>query len=309
MKKWLSNNLLLKIFSLLFAVLFWFYLTVEQEAELGFPVKVNFTGLTNSLVVSDGKIDHATVWLRGVRRNLFNLRSENMSFNVNLKEAGEGTLVYPLTEADLEKLPNVVVKKIVPSILSLKIEKLIKKRLYVKPKISGAIPKGYKFINASVSPTIVQVRGRRSVIQSMKTIYTYPIDISTLTQTSNFEVPLDLNASELKVTSGSRMIKIRVNVEENIINKTFPNISIALKDVNNNYKVDVKPMSATLEVKGPEILLDNLKPVDIKILVSAKNLPAGRAYKRRASVEVPEKVSVLKISPNLFSVKRIESSK
>lgn len=309
MKKWLSNNLLLKVFSLLFAGLFWFYLTSEQESELGFPVAIELSGLPSSLVVSEGKIDHATIWLRGVRRNLFNLRSEKMTFKVNLEEAGEGIFVYPLTEEGIDSIPDVLVEKIVPPVLNLKLEKLIKKRLAVKPKIKGSVPRGYEFINATVSPDFIQVRGRRSVLQGMKNINTYPVDISSITQPSNFEVPVDVSLSELNVTSDSKMIKVFVSVKESIINKTFFNIPVSVINLETGYTVDVDPVSAAVEVRGSEILLDNLKPVDIRVLVSAKDLPDGMVYKRRAAVEVPEKFSFLNVTPNLFSIKKVRVDK
>lgn len=309
MKRWLSNNLLLKAFSLLFAALLWFYLTAEQEAELGFPVRIEFSGLPSSLVVSEGKIDHATVWLRGVRRNLFNLRAKNMVFKVDLKEATEGMLVYPLTEDGLEKIPGIVVEKIVPPVLNLKIEKLIKKRLYVKPKLKGMVPRGYEFVSASVYPRVIQVRGRRSVLQGMKSIYTYPVDISNLTQPANFEVPANLEAYDLELVDDSRMVKVRVNVKEHIVQKRFVGLPLIVKELPQNYNATITPTTTTIEVKGPEILLDNLKPVDIKVFVSAKNLPAGIFYKRRAEVELPEKVSVVKIEPALYKIKKFRRKK
>ncbi|MBI5373946.1 MAG: hypothetical protein HZA77_00815 [Candidatus Schekmanbacteria bacterium] len=307
MRKLLFDNFGLKVFSFLLALTLWFYLTIEKGAELNFPVKVQVVNLPESMVIAEGAVNNATIWVGGLRRSLLNLTPENMVIRVDLRDASEGTVVYPL-KADSISLPqNVNVKMIVPQFLNLKVEKLIKKKLKVRPKIVGSPPQGYEIASVSESPEYVEVMGKRSVIEKMQEIFTYPIDVSELNQALNFEVPVDVDSTGLKMAGSGRMIKVKIVLKQKIISRELSELPVipGNKPGNKNEEssLDIEPLTVAVEVRGPEILVENLKREDIQVIFKTENLREGKIYRKKPDVVLPDGIELIGIVPEYFNVK------
>jgi len=316
MRKMLFDNFGLKFFSFLLALTLWFYLTIEKGAELNFPVKVQVVNLPESMVIAEGAVNNATIWVGGLRRSLLNLTPENMVIRVDLRDASEGTVVYPL-KADSISLPqNVNVKMIVPQFLNLKVEKLIKKKLKVRPKIVGSPPQGYEIASVSESPEYVEVMGRRSVIEKMQEIFTYPIDVSELNQSLNFEVPVDVDSSGLKMAGSGRMIKVKIVLKQKIISRELSELPVIPGNKpgnkpgnmpgnknNEESSLDIEPLTVAVEVRGPEILVENLKREDIQVIFKTENLREGKIYRKKPDVVLPDGIELIGIVPEYFNVK------
>jgi len=175
--------------------------------------------------------------------------------------------------------------------------------------LKGKLAVGYEIERVEEEPKFIEVKGRKSIIADLTTVYTYPIDITGLSQNLRFEVPIDEEKSEIKVEGERKMVRVDIKVRERIIEKTFTDVPIRVEDLKQATQAIIMPDKANLVVKGPEAILRNLKKDEgIKIFLDGKMLNPNRVVKRKAQVVLPKGVILLKLDPEWFKI-RVEVNK
>ena len=303
MKDLLFKNLGLKIFSLLFSMVLWFYITTEKESELGFLVKLSVRNIPKDMELVGKGVDRVTVWVYGLRRYLMRISPDEIVVPVDLKNAKEGVIIYPIN-LEVIKVPHEVsVTRVSPSTIRFQLERVIGKKVKVVPELKGKLAIGYDIESMDEQPDFVNVKGKRSIIENLNTVYTYPIDINGLSQNLKFEVPIDEERSKIKVEEGEKMVMVDIKVKERIIEKTFTEVPVSVEDLDQSTIAVITPDKATLKLKGPEAVLVNLnKDENIKVVLDIKKLNSNKTVRRKAKVILPDKIILLKLEPEWFKI-------
>ena len=304
MKDLLFKNLGLKIFSLLFSMVLWFYITTEKESELGFLVKLSVRNIPKDMELVGKRVDRVTVWVYGLRRYLMRISPDEIVVPVDLKNAKEGVIIYPINLEVIKVPPEVSVTRVSPSTIRFQLERVIGKKVKVVPELKGKLALGYDIESMDEQPDFVNVKGKRSIIENLNTVYTYPIDINGLSQNLKFEVPIDEERSKIKVEEGEKMVRVDIKVKERIIEKTFTEVPVSVEDLDQSTIAVITPDKATLKLKGPEAVLVNLnnKGENIKVVLDIKKLNSNKTVRRKAKVILPDKIILLKLEPEWFKI-------
>ena len=303
MKDLLFKNLGLKIFSLLFSMVLWFYITTEKESELGFLVKLSVRNIPKDMELVGKRVDRVTVWVYGLRRYLMRISPDEIVVPVDLKNAKEGVIIYPINLEVIKVPPEVSVTRVSPSTIRFQLERVIGKKAKVVPELKGKLALGYDIESMDEQPDFVNVKGKRSIIENLNTVYTYPIDINGLSQNLKFEVPIDEERSKIKVEEGEKMVRVDIKVKERIIEKTFTEVPVSVEDLDQSTIAVITPDKATLKLKGPEAVLVNLnKDENIKVVLDIKKLNSNKTVRRKAKVILPDKIILLKLEPEWFKI-------
>lgn len=265
-----NNKLMAKLISLLLAVILWFYVAGTQAAKEPntiehVPIKVE--GLADGYVVSMMSEKQASVKLRSGGIFLPSLEDKENVLFVDLKDKRPGEYVVPVKLKALTG--NLEVEEIMPSQISIVIDKTVKKKMPVQIGNSSTQPGDKAVLPISIDPQEVTVVGPSQEIAQAR-IATVEIDsendsksddVSTITREIKI---LDKNGKQLKeLTSIPKKIKVTVSY---VPAKSVP---ISVETVGlppagySVVSIQVNPSS--VYIKG--------KPENLKKITSLKTVP------------------------------------
>lgn len=114
LKVLLLDNVLIKIVSLVFAVLLWFYVNSKGGAEMEIAIPLELRNVPGRLVVVGDTIDDVTVRVRGRERVLEGITSSPPRAVLDLTDAREGNNVLFLNPSAITVPANVQIMRISP---------------------------------------------------------------------------------------------------------------------------------------------------------------------------------------------------
>jgi len=264
----LFSNFYLKILSVIIAILLWFFVIGKSKNEMGIDAPLEFKGIPQDVTIVNNIPAAIHVRLKGSSTLLRPLTEKKPLFNIDLSHAKMGETVILLEKKDLKNIPlGVEVIDISPVAITVILDKLIEKRLPVAVKTSGTLPRGYQLSEARIEPENVLARGTKSYLQEIDTIFTNPINLSTIKGNATREVTLSFDPKRLKFID-PLTVKIFISISEERSQRSIKGIRInfinkppTIKRISySNYFVD-------LLVNSPQnMLVDEIRH-DTKVVV------------------------------------------
>lgn len=175
-----TENLGLKVLSLILAVGLWAALGRDPITEAVFQIPVEFTSVPGDLEVLPEQTT-VQVRARGPSRAVRQTGPGDFSIKVDLTataEAGERT--YPLFPADVEGPSSLEILQIVPAQVRLALEPTLSKEVPIRPRFSGEVGPGYRVKDFHVQPLQVRIAGPRSRVDPIAVALTDPLDLTRL---------------------------------------------------------------------------------------------------------------------------------
>ena len=179
MKRLFTHNPRLKGLALVIALVLWILVTGERESARIYPVRINYVVSDDQVLVGDHP-ETVAVSLRGTQLLLGNFDPLRLSLDLDLRGEASGERKIPLdTERQLRGIPaGLAVEAITPQILTLQVEKKIRRLLPVAPRIEGVPNPGCRLVGNSVDPVTVLVEGPEKQVIAMSSVGTERIDLS-----------------------------------------------------------------------------------------------------------------------------------
>ena len=94
----LTENWMMKLLSLIFALVLWFFVMGEQDLEKGFAVPVELSSLPEGLIVSNDVPSLLDVRISGPRTVLMNLQQSDLAIDIDLEGLTPGVTSYKRLE-------------------------------------------------------------------------------------------------------------------------------------------------------------------------------------------------------------------
>ncbi|MFB0565977.1 MAG: YbbR-like domain-containing protein [Candidatus Aminicenantaceae bacterium] len=220
MRRFIKNIFLrnwgLKLFSLILALILWLTLIPEEkifsEKTLTIPLEPHNIPAEMELV----KKPPATIdiVIRAPIRLIDQITPANVVAKLNLEKATVIQEEYPLNTTMISLPQGAEVIRISPNKVNLGLEKTREVMLEVEANIIGELAEGLKIEKIEVIPPAVKVVGAESKIRDKDKVRTSPIDISSLTQSTEFEADFILPNPDLRLASSPLKAKIKITVQE-----------------------------------------------------------------------------------------------
>jgi len=210
-KVFFTNNIGLKISSLVVAVLLWFFVILSGRAQISMDIPVTFINIPQNLEVFDS-LDTISVEIKGQERILKNLKKNEVSAVIDLQNAKAGRAFFTLSKNNIRLPRTLVVTGIDPETISLKIETRLTKTVNVKPSVTGLPEKGFVIADVKVVPDTVVLEGPKSVISKIYTIKTEPLDINGINSDLNYRA--NLNVSDSDIRKNIDKVDVFISVEK-----------------------------------------------------------------------------------------------
>ena len=181
LRRYVFQNLGLKVFSLLMAILLWAAVTRDQVVEDAFNVPIEFHSIPESLEISSETIPQAQIRVRGPSHVLASLRRSDMHVDIDLTDARPGERTFDLDAQRVVRVPRTVtVSQIIPAQLHVSFDSRSTRKVPVQPRLAGRPAAGMRVQNVTANPAEISISGPRQRVNAVQSAVTDVIDITGL---------------------------------------------------------------------------------------------------------------------------------
>jgi YbbR domain-containing protein len=293
------KNLGIKFLSFILALALWFYVTNQGKTEMSFSIPLRFTNIPKDLELLRSSAEYITLRARGSADKIRNLSPQKIQASIDLSNSKRGEIIFYLTPDNFNLPKGLSVAELNPSDIKIKLEDTLSREVPIIPELKGESPYGYKVKKVSFTPPRAKIIGPVSVIKNIYKIYTNPIDISVLNKNSIRPVSLQLPQQPLRIIDNTPFYA-HISIEEILGTKDLPGIPIIID--NSMDDVTLEPPEIKVVLKGPLAILQNLKKEDVVVNLDLVEKKPG-IYHLPASVQLPDKLLLVKTHPELITVK------
>jgi len=212
----LRQNLYLKIFSLLLAIVCWYVVRSEDERIKDFTVPLEYVNLPPSLELSGRIIDSVAVRLRAPEPLLKTITEDRLYARIDLARVPLGEQYIQLTPEMFEIPGGAVVSSITPDLVPVHLERRLRREVPVVAEFAGTPPPGYEKVRYVIDPPSVAIEGPASEVSRVTRAMAGTILLDG--QTSDYEVavtpiPDAPPASRVRVVSPVGPVRVVVTSE------------------------------------------------------------------------------------------------
>lgn len=180
-RRYIAQNLGLKVFALAMAVLLWAAITRDQTVEDAFNVPIEFHAIPENLELNSETIPQAQVRVRGPSRVLASLRSSDVHVDVDLTGALPGEHTYDLNAQRVVHVPrNVTVSQVIPGQLQVNFDWRSTRKVPVRPHVVGTPANGLTVAGVTANPAEITITGPRQRVNAVAAAMTDIIDVSNV---------------------------------------------------------------------------------------------------------------------------------
>lgn len=266
----LLHNWRLKMSALGLSLFLWALVQTEpsnRETFSSVPVQVQ---VSDTAWTTSGAPSPSTVELRlgGPAREIIRLAREGTSIRIPVSAVGSPDTLITLRRewVQLGQGAGLSVESVSPATVRVSFEPAQTRLLPISARFVGRIPDHLAFTSyIDVSPVLVRVRGPASRLEGLDSIPIVPFDLSELSRSGAFTVPLDtaglLGASVVPPTA-----TLGIRVEE-MVERSLEGIVVQAVAEPGEAQVVAEPSSIEVRLAGARTLVTALDPSQLRVWV------------------------------------------
>ncbi len=294
----LRRNAGLKLVSLLLAFFLWFSINVsERDAEGTLEIPVHQVRPPTGYMVTNAPTKPIAVGVRGPRTILDGVDERRVRFALDLASAGPGEVRIELN-ADMIRPPlprRLKVVRIEPGRVKVRLERVVRRTLPVRPELAGLPPLGYT-PEAGVTPGEVEVSGPASKVEDLKEIKTEPLELRSAPEAFSRTVLLSW-AGDF-VSFAPDHVTVSVTFQPTLMSRKFDRVEVAVRNLGGGLRAKLVPPRLDLTVQGPQRVLSNYALEAGSVYVDAAGLEPG-TYRVTPKIELPQSIEVTRREPEV----------
>jgi YbbR domain-containing protein len=292
----LSTNFGTKMISVIIAIVLWVVVLGSRNVEVTKEIPLEV--ITPADIVPANEIPEKIAFrLAGPKaflRAILDRREDPI--RVNLAGAKPGLVTYRFFSDNIRVPIGVKVLSIQPTAILIKLEYLKRRDVPVKVELRGIPPEGFRIAKTEIKPDVVRIKGAETRVDGVTEISTMPIDVSSLKQTLDREVPLDLARAGVQIDGA--LPRVLIEVEPTAANYRIKNVDIR---VLSSYKFTLNEKTVTVLVRAAPKDLKTLDRNHVYAVVDLRGKPKGK-YTEAVKVMLPENVGLAKVIPEQVEV-------
>lgn len=173
LRKYVLNDIKLKLLSLVLAVLLWFAVSYIGESKMNVSVPVSVKP-GDAYMVTALDSEDVLVTINGPVSTLKNMKARDINVPLNLSSLKEGKHTFNLLKENIQVPKGVQVERIEPDFLTVAIDSVTEKRLKIVVKLDKKWIGQYTV--KSWSPSYIVAEGAKSSLANKTTIETQAVD-------------------------------------------------------------------------------------------------------------------------------------
>ena len=265
-KNIIFNNILLKIVSIIFAVIVFFVIHISLNETVIKTVKVtpSLKIPTDSLLTS--KLPEISIILKASKTIIENISNKRLSLTLEADRSNQ----FVITKKLFPELKDIEVIQILPERVSVVVEKVIEKKVPIVLNTINQLPKGYIYKKTpALKLKEVTIKGPLSYVSVIDKIYTEPLNQNKIVNTT-FKL-LNLKVDKFIQVNEPKPIKVEFKIEEQIVKKEFKGLKIIFINCEMK-KYGIEPMRDKIDlfVEYPYSLDRKLQTKDFYVYADLK---------------------------------------
>ncbi len=212
MKELFLNNLGLKILSLCLSMTLWFFISAKGVSEITLEVPIEYINIPAGYEIVKKDRDTVRVSLFGSEGVLRSIKPEDLRVYVDLKDAPSRGGAYRIKKRDIKVPPALTVSNVSPSRVNIVLDRTVRKRVAVRPDISGKPAAGMVVSRVVVDPPDVELEGPESMVKKISYVRTEPIDIEGLTKDVVRKVHVTSDTGAVRLVSDR--VEVQIFIEK-----------------------------------------------------------------------------------------------
>lgn len=271
-KRKLLNNALLKVISISFGIVLYILVQDDQVRELDVEVPVTIENLGDLYVVTGDIPTQVRVRLKGRWSQVVRVLERQIhpyEIDTNLLRSSETFSFDPQRIGQLVGVSGISVESIDPPSFPVRIDVRISKVVPIRLEMFGEPAEGYSVDSDSVrySPRTVEIVGAKSAIESVKEIFTHPLDLTGLT--GDLRTRLGLRKPNVKFISlREDGVSVEVVARERRIREVVTTVPVVVRNCNLRMSCTVQPASVQVTFEGPYSRVQAMKSQNRNDLVA-----------------------------------------
>ena len=210
MQGFFTRNISLKLLSIVLAIILWYFVMSEKSGETALSISPDFLNIPSSLIIFKNPVESINIRVTGPATLLRGLSPRDIKAVIDLSDAEPGVATFGIQPKNIPVPRGLRITMVSPASITLRFEKLMKKKLLVEALLVGNPSQGYKITGVWVDPSSVEVVGAENELRGLKKIFTEEVDVSDLKKDSVKKAGLRLG--ELHIKSVSRE-EVKVNLK------------------------------------------------------------------------------------------------
>jgi len=212
-----TRNLKLKLLSLAIAMLLWWTVAREPEAQMLMRVPIEFYHVPKDLQFSSESEPQAQIRVRGPVHVLRDLAQADVHPVIDLSSATAGEQTYPIRPNSIRLPKGAEIEQIIPAQLRLSFDRPLQRTVPVRARITGTLVSGFRIAAIMVEPQSVQIDGPSRRVKLIESALTDPVDATGVIGSATFTTSVYTTDPLVKV---DHVQSVRVTVvTEKIKNK------------------------------------------------------------------------------------------
>lgn len=205
------ENWLLKLVSLAFAVVLWFFVMGESRMEVNHIVPLEYQNLPKELMIASEVPTSVAIRISGPRALQVNLSPADISLAVDLKSLSAGVTSFKRLEENLNIPSGLKITRISPSYVDVKLERVRERAVPVRVVLTGAPAPGFIVKSSTTNPKKVTVSGAESELKGVSEVVTEGIDLTNVQENFSQTVAISYvgNYTDLK---DARTVDVQVEL-------------------------------------------------------------------------------------------------
>ena len=210
------ENLSLKIASLFFAVILWFYITpisIRDSVEVNYVLPLELKNIPENIMVAGKFEDRINVRLKGRQNILRDIAPGQLSVSLDLTNVRAGQKYYTLDNSNINVPPGtkIDVIRIEPKKIKIDVVRSLKKDVKVQIDVKGRPAAGYKVKEVSINPAQVTVQGAENEVQALSVLEGPAIDVTGRKRSFSKEIKIDTPLHNVRIL-GERVVVVDVEI-------------------------------------------------------------------------------------------------
>ncbi len=317
MNELLKKDVIIKILSVVFAIVLWFIINPVQTRTISVPLNVKNEDTLkdkNLMLKSKNYSRTVEVVIRGNSEKIKNVTRDDFEASIDFSKI---TSVYD-TELKIDgpkyigKEEGIIIKDILQTSVKVELQRLEKDAFVVEGVISGSPKSGYKVVYTDLSPNSIVLQGADDLIKSAASIKTV-IDVSNIdrdiVQKKQPCKVYDINGKEIPELSQDLYVDVTVHVGKEVpvtaAIKGSPAVNYVIGEIKttpekllitgspevlskvNELKtspIDIDGASKNVEEVSSIVFPTGVKPIDTQIKEATVNVEIQQSYSKEITV-------------------------
>lgn len=297
----LFGHLGLKALSIGIALVLWFGIAGQKQAERALRVPLEFQNAPEHLEMIDQPPDFVDVRVRGPAGTLGLLRSGDLVALLDLDTARSGRRLFHLGPQHVFVPPGVQVMHVQPTTITLLFEPSVSKTLPVVPMTEGEPSPGFMVGKVAATPETVEVIGPESAMRELAYASTETVSVSGASARVVDTVAIGLSHPAARLRE-PKAATVTIDIAPAPLTLDLQGVPVAVRNPARGVHARMTPSTVTIRIKGPGPVVRPLSAKAVPAFVDIAGLRRGN-YNLPVRIDARDQYEVLEVNPRSVRVR------